>query len=241
MIIDVPNGVDTMRLMIHGGPGIGKTTFVSGLKPEDSMPNPVFAGDESGKAGIKKLPATDWETFIKGIDWLLSAQHDRKTLAIDTTDGLEAWANEYVRKLNSWSWAEFGSYSRGEAMVVSQCIRPLLRKLDTLRESKGMRIVLLAHSTKGNVKRADGLDFISQMPVGSKKTNDLLVGWCDVVAYATRKIDVIEKTKRAQKPGPRCLVIDPLSPSFTSKTRYTMTDTSCDLSWTDFVDNIEVK
>ena len=74
------------RIVIHGGPGIGKSTLAS------QAPNPIFIDLEGG---LGELPTnafqpTSFDEVLESIGVLFTDDHKFMTLAVDSLDWLEA-------------------------------------------------------------------------------------------------------------------------------------------------------
>ena len=130
------------RLLIFGPHGTGKTTFAS------EAPNPILLPTEDGRGrlDIASFPiAKTYADVCEAIGTLLNEDHDYQTLAIDSIDWLEPiiWAEACRR--NGWADIETPGYGRGYIAAVDVW-RELFNGLVALRESKGMQLILIAHT-----------------------------------------------------------------------------------------------
>jgi hypothetical protein len=83
---------------IHGGPGIGKTTFGC------CAPDPIVLRTEDGLGGmdVQSFPiATSFDDVLEAIGTLYGEEHDFKSLVIDSLDWLEPLIWDHV--CNNWT------------------------------------------------------------------------------------------------------------------------------------------
>ncbi len=78
-------------MVVHGTPGIGKTTFAACAE------NPIFIRTEDGLGEIE-VPTfpeiNDWDSLMEAFGSLFEEEHDFKTVVIDSLSALEPmiWA-----------------------------------------------------------------------------------------------------------------------------------------------------
>jgi hypothetical protein len=129
--------------VIYGVHGVGKTQLAS------EFPDPYYLptlGEEPPDDVEMFSPgsAESFEDILDVIGWLLTEEHDRKTLILDSVDGAEnlVWGATCRRLgLNSIEDAGFG---KGYVEADTEW-RELLSGLQALREA-GIAVVLLAHT-----------------------------------------------------------------------------------------------
>jgi hypothetical protein len=130
------------RIVVHGPPGIGKTTFAA------RADEPVFICTEDGM-GTLDVPmfplVQSYNDLIDALAVLGREDHGFKTVVIDSLDWAEpmVWQSVCDRK-NVKSIEDLG-YGKGylEAMFEWNTI---LDYLTALRDHKDMTVILLAHS-----------------------------------------------------------------------------------------------
>ncbi|WP_163387934.1 AAA family ATPase [Endozoicomonas acroporae] len=79
-------GIKAPRIVVHGGPGLGKTTLAAGA------PNPIFICTEDGlgKLEVDAFPMMQsFQDVLDAITVLYSSDHHYQTLVIDSLDHLE--------------------------------------------------------------------------------------------------------------------------------------------------------
>jgi len=129
-------------LLLYGTDGVGKSTFGA------SAPNPIFLGTEDGTASldVARFPAPEsFAQVIESIEVLSKEPHDYKTLVVDSLDWLEPLVWEKVCKDGEKKKIEDFGYGKGFSNALHEW-RKMMNALKSLRFSKGMDIVLIAHS-----------------------------------------------------------------------------------------------
>jgi DNA polymerase III delta prime subunit len=131
-------------VLIYGPDGIGKTTFGA------NAPKPVFLGAEQGTnfLDVARFPTPkNWGEVVDAIKELTTENHDYKTLVIDSLDWLEPMLFEQICKEHGAKSIELaaGGYGKGYTEAVERWIA-FMKAINQLRETKGMNIILIAHS-----------------------------------------------------------------------------------------------
>jgi len=179
------------RLLIYGTEGIGKSTTAA------QAPNPIFIPTEDGLDQIdccsfplaKSL--TDVEAALRA---LITEQHDFETVVIDSADWLERLVWDALCEQYGASSIEKvdGGYARGYIHALTHW-RRLLADLSTLRNQRGMCVILLAHAKVEKFEDPEHAAYDRYSPRLHKHVTALLTEWSDAVLFATRKI--ITKTE----------------------------------------------
>lgn len=214
------SGHQANQIVLHGGPGIGKTELAA------QFPGVVFlmTRDETGLLTLQQYnripktahfpnPAESWQDVLDAVEELTTGQHDYKTLAIDVLNGAERLCHEMVCARdfsNDWGEHGFGGYQRGFLNSTNDW-RQLLSKLSKLRRERNMTIVCLCHTATKNTKNPLGPDYDSLMPAIHKDTWGLTNGWADMVLYMAKEIFVSKEkqsSKDKAKEGERIIYTD---------------------------------
>lgn len=175
------------RLVLYGPQGEGKTTFAS------QSPSVVFMDIEDGLQGIEsaKQRVTCWGEALEMITKLHEQNHNFRTLAVDTLDWLEALIHKDVEINNNVQSIADINYGRGYAQALGYW-EIFLKGMTSLRDTKGMTIILLAHD---KIKRFDdpmGPGYDRYMLKLHDKAGALVQEWADGVLFIKSKtyIDV---------------------------------------------------
>lgn len=178
------------RLVVYGPQGSGKTTFAA------QAPSTIFMDIEDGLHGIKsaKQRVKNWGEVLEMITALHQQEHKFKTLAVDTIDWLERLIHTDVALNNNVNAIDDIPYGRGFNYAVSQW-ETFLKGMTSLRDNKGMTIILLAHD---KIKRfddpmTDGYD--RYMLKLHDKAGALVQEWADGVLFMKGKTFI--KTEKA--------------------------------------------
>lgn len=127
-----------------------------------------------------------WADLLDFIESLLTGEHDRKTLIIDTFNGAERLCHEHVcrRDYNGdWGKQGFTSYMQGYDVSLADW-RMFLALLDRLRSERKMAIIGLTHVKVTPYRNPVGADFDRYQPAMHNKTWELTYGWADIVLFA---------------------------------------------------------
>ncbi len=193
------------RTFLHAREGFGKTSFGA------QAVKPIFI-QSRGETGLETLiaanqlpeiprfpEARDWRQFRSGIRSLIDEDHPYRTLVVDTINGAERLCHEHVCQnefRGEWGETGFSSYGRGPEVSLAEW-RFLINDFDTLREKKGMAILLLSHSKIKTFKNPDGADYDRWLPDMNEKTWSLTHRWLDAVLFGN--FEVVVHTQRSRE------------------------------------------
>jgi hypothetical protein len=179
--------------MFYGAEGVGKSTLAA------FSPNPIWfdVEDGSGRLDVARYQFTDedgghvprsFAAINEAIDDLATGSHDYQTLVIDTADRLEAlmWSHMLARDSKSGkplSSIEDYGYGKGYIMAVDEW-RGLAFRLDRLRMSKQMNIVILAHAQIRTFRNPAGEDYDRFQLRLQEKAAGFMREWVDVLGFA---------------------------------------------------------
>jgi len=182
-----------LRVIVYGPDGVGKTAFAMGARGplyRDGAPDVAVIPTESGAdaiGGSFRFPRPEsWDQVIEQLTEL-EGDHPFKKLVIDSVDWLEALARDHVcAKHKKKSLDDFG-YNRGPSLVYDE-MRALVMRLEGLRETRGMHVIGVAHSTIRNFKNPEGENF-DRFELKLQATNNASVAglwreWPDYVLFA---------------------------------------------------------
>jgi hypothetical protein len=225
-----------LRVLMWGTEGVGKSTFAA------NAPSPIFLGAEDGTSelDVVRFPELQtWGDAFDAITELTNAPHSYKTLAVDTLDWLEPMCWRQVCEAGHKASIEDFGYGKGYTAALDEW-RVLLAALERLRATRGMHVILLAHSWIKSFKNPDGDDFDRHELALHLKTGGLIKQWCDAVLFAnyetltTKGKD--EKRAKGVSTGAR-LIHTQRRAAFDAKNRYDLPET-LPLDWQTFAEAV---
>jgi hypothetical protein len=173
------------RLMLYGIEGIGKSTFGA------TAPAPIFVPTEDGLGEIDchHFPlAESFEAVDAALMELAREPHDYQTVVIDSLDWLERliWDEVCAQfSVKSIEKAD-GGYAKGYIHALTQW-RQFLTRLDSLRLSRGMVVILIAHAKVEKFEDPESAAYDRYSPRLHKHAAALVTEWADAVLFATRR------------------------------------------------------
>jgi len=185
------------RCLLYGPHGVGKSTWAA------AAPSAVFINLEDGLNDLD-VQATEHlvsvQAVIDALQWLTIAEHQYRTVVVDTVDWLEHLINKEVAQ-------HFGVKNIGEVDWGKGYSRSLwywqqiLAMLDHLRKARSMAVILLGHSRIVPVKTPEGLSFDRYEPdlhsnAKGEGSSSLVQEWCDEVLFANFRLYTSQQNKR---------------------------------------------
>lgn len=213
------------RIVLMGTQGVGKSTWAN------SAPNPVFIQTEEGLDAINVNAAFDLAEsladVVTAIRALAEQEHEFKTVVVDTADWLETLIHKQVAASNNTTSIELIPYGKGFKLAVSDWLE-ILSGLDYLRNTKGMIVIILAHT---KIRRFDDPttdSYDRYMLDLHDSAASLLVEWCDVLGFATHNVGINitdagfnKKIVKGIGSGERILHVEE-RPGYIAKNRYNL-------------------
>jgi len=228
------------RITIYGGAGVGKSTFAA------SAPTPIFLSTENGVGVIGPDRFDEIKTYdeiINAISTLVNEEHKYKTVVIDSMDWLEPIVWQKVCDVHNFKSIEDPGYGRG-FQFATEIWRDVLAKLEVLRKSKKMAVIMIAHSAirKYEAPDQDGYDRFELKL--HKKASDLISEHSDIIGYADYRTAIKEtdagfgRTRtRAVGTGERVLRTG-ARPAYVAKSRYPIPE-ELPLEWPSLINAIK--
>jgi len=210
-----------IKIVLHGPPGIGKSTFGS------KTPNPIFLPTEDGLTTIDvpHFPlAKNLQELWVCMKELIEEEHEYKTFVVDTLDWLEKLMWKHVCETHSVDSIDEIGYGKGYLFATTQW-RRFYDGLEMMR-NKGIAIVLLAH-TEIKPFSPPNSDSYDRWQIKLHKTAAAIAEeWADAVLFANFKVYV--KTKKGKNSGKavggeRVIYTQP-NPAYRAKNRYGLPD-----------------
>lgn len=211
--------------ILYGVHGVGKTRLASEFPAPYYLPT---LGEEPPEGVEMPSPGTA-ETFDEVLDvigWLLTEEHDRKTLIIDSVDGLEplVWAQTAAQ--NGWASVEDAGFGKGY-VAADDVWRKLITGIQALRDA-GIATVLIAHT---EITRFDSptSDPFSRYGIKlHKRASALLQEAAQFVGFINyrhtlkeKEVGFNKKVSHAEGSGERQVHLEE-RPGFLAKNRYNM-------------------
>ena len=169
------------RCMIHGVQGVGKSNWAA------ASDHPVFVQTEDGLGEIDcaKFPLSrTYGEVMAALAELRTAQHDFKTVVVDSLDWLERLIWQEVCTAENVSNIEKIGFQKGYTFALNQW-RKFLDALDDLRRERGMAIILIAHTKIEKFQTPEDSAFDRFSPRLHKLAAAVVMEWCDEVFFAT--------------------------------------------------------
>jgi len=208
-----------IKMVLHGPPGIGKSTFGS------NAPDPIFLVTEDGLANIDvpRFPIAKTVNEVwQYLKMLIEEEHEYKTFVLDSLDWLERifWA-DICEKHSVSSIDEIG-YGKGYLFTMTHWDR-FYRGLEKLRE-KNMAIILIAHNEIKTFSPPDGNSYDRYQIKLHKTAAAKAEEWSDAVLFANFKVFVnVEKGKTKGKAvGRERILFTQPNPAYRAKNRYNL-------------------
>lgn len=218
-------------MLIHGGPGIGKTTFAAGA------PDAIFVRTEDGLGNLEVDTFPQAESFRQVMDAiaaLYTEEHNYRWLVLDSLSALEPRIWEQVAQDGGKKSIEDWGFQKGYIFALAYW-EQLLAGLSALATEKGIGSILIAHTdiTRYESPEVEAYDR-AQIKL-HKRAFHLMYERCDIIGYAAQKVFVrkegegLKERHRGISDGQRLLHLVE-KPAFVAKNRYSLPD-SVPLDW----------
>lgn len=168
-----------IRVVLYATDGLGKSTFAS------KAPSPIFIGAEDGTAqlDVARMPTiAAWSDILESVDELCDAQHDYRTIVLDTADWAEPMCWQHVCILGKKESVEDFGYGRGYTAALDQW-RILLNKFDRAR-ARNINVIILAHCWVKTFKNPEEAgDYDRYEMALHAKAGGMIKQWADCVLF----------------------------------------------------------
>ena len=233
LLTKISKGVQArpVKLVVHGLPGLGKSTFAAGA------PDPLFVDCErrTNHLPVARIQPESWQEVL-GVMQEVIATKPCQTLVIDTLDYMESMVWDHVCKADGATNIEKagGGYGRGYNLARDQ-FNIFMRGVDKLC-TVGIGCIMLAHSELKLYRNPAGEDYETFAIKLHKSARALVVSKVDAVGYACFE-DFARKGKtdiraKAITTGERVLKFEH-NPSYESKAGIPL-PASMGLNWPEF-------
>lgn len=225
------------RIIIHGEPGIGKTTWAC------SAPDPVVIQTEDGLGNldVAAFPlARSLSDVMEALAALYTEDHPYRSLVVDSLDWLEPLIWRHVCEQHGKASIEEFGYGKGYVEALSVW-RQFLDGITALRDERGMIVILTAHSEQRRVEDPMLPAYDTHDLKLHKRAAALCEEYADVIGFAciytstvTEDAGFNQKRVRATTTGQRVLHVVG-QPAFLAKNRYSL-PSPLPLEWSAFAE-----
>ena len=220
-----------LRMVVHGPPGVGKSTFASGSEA------PVFvdADRRTNHLDVARFEPESWPEMANFLNEVRTSP-EYKTVVLDTLDHIEMLMVSHV--LNQHKKANLedvgGGYGKGYKYLLEEWKR-LTAYLEMLRAA-GKNVIMLAHSQIRPFKNPAGEDYDVWQLKLYDKASALIRERSDLVGFASwDDIGVVKKgaLKAKAVSGGESELHFGHNPAYESKKGFDLPD-SMELDWKQF-------
>jgi len=178
--------------IIHGPPGIGKTTLAQ------NFPAPINIQTEDGCPSGLEIDTfglcESYASVIEAIKHLSTEPHDYKTVVLDSLDKLEPLVLAAVCAQYSFASIESPGFGKGW-VIADQWWLDFLRGIDWLRRARNMIVVLIAHSEIATINDPRVTSYTSYQLRLHKRARALVEDNADLIGFLAT--DVVIKTEQS--------------------------------------------
>lgn len=186
----------SIKLVLYGPEGIGKTTLAS------QFPDPIFIDLEHGAdlMDIRRVePPASWVEFHTLMKDFI-AEKPCKTVIIDTADAAEVLCSNYVCKKNGKTSIEEFGYGKGYTYLGEAFGRFL--ELCNASIDEGLNIVFTAHAKMRKFEQPDELGAYDRWEMKlSRQVAPMLKEWCDALLFLNFETYVTEVDGKTKAQG----------------------------------------
>ncbi len=221
------------RIVIHGGPGVGKSTLAS------MAPKPIFIDLEGGlgELNAQAFTPTTFDEVLESILVLYKDPHDYLTVVVDSLDWLENLIWNKICQENKVDDITKIPYMRGYAEALGLW-RRFFMALTALRNEKNMIVMMICHSQIIKIEEPMHPPYDSYGLKLHKKAAGLVEEFSDAIFFANLKVITTQedgkgfnqKRTRAMTTDERVIHTAP-SPAYTAKSRIPGLPPEIPLNW----------
>jgi hypothetical protein len=187
-------------ILIHGLPGIGKTSLAA------QFPDPIFLCAEAH--GADEQPVARWPETVESWDdvrdvarRLTVEEHRFKTLVIDKIEDIEplCWKETLKRdpKGRTLMVEAFDGYQKAFDVAIDDW-RNLALDIERMQAARGINVVLLSHAMRRNFKDPTQENYDRWEPNVEKRAAAFLVGWVRTVLFLDQDV-ITAKLEKGDK------------------------------------------
>lgn len=224
------------RIIIHGAPGIGKSSLAA------QMPRPLFLDLEHGTQQLDVARVDNiatWAQLNATLHSLASEDTGFETLVIDTLDRAEWLCHQHVCELARVpSIEKVGKFGAGWTAAYEH-FRGFAKRLEEIRARRRMKIILISHSKVEKVPNAAGDDFDRWTLKVNKQIAGMFYEGFDAVLFARlRTYTRTTENGRTRGVGDARVIETQESPAWLAKNRYGLPK-QINLDWTELAAGLD--
>jgi hypothetical protein len=234
----IKRGGETLppRILLSGPEGIGKSTFAA------NAPFPLFISQENGLTGldhVAHLSPTSFSDVLEMVDELTANPSEYKTLVLDTMDWLERSIHAFICARDGKQNVEDYGYGKGYKVAEAELVL-LLNKLDALRSTQKVGVILLSHVQIKAFTSPEGTQWDRYEMKGHKGFTGILREWPDACLFAVYEVHKMKERgeNRERVIGGDRIIHTSWSPGWDAKNRLGLPEV-LPLSYEDFADAVE--
>ena len=216
------------KIFLYGKPGHGKSRFFA------SCPNPLFIQTEDRLAhlSVKSGGMIDsYNELIDQLTWVRDAEHDFKTVVIDTGDSAQKFIEKEICRIagcSSITDEKKLAYYVGYVKVAEKWEKEILPILTEINEKRKMIVAITSHLTVSKVEHPQYGEYDQYQPSIDKRSAKVIKGWADIAAFLDMRAgiknqDEKEETVRFRESSQRVLRLRP-QPYWDTKESYNLPD-----------------
>ncbi len=193
--------VDPPIVTIYAGAKAGKTTLAS------EFPEPYYCRTSDGERAPKGVimpsfgVSDTYAEVVEQIDWMLEAEHDRKTFILDTADGLEQLIRKEACRRNGWADIEEPGFGKGYAAELN--IWHEFVKLCLRLKRAGFYVVLIAHIKAKTVPGVTTDSYPRYMPNLRDDAIGAVVDASDLIGFLHQRVSIKKEDAGFKKTNTR--------------------------------------
>lgn len=182
---------DPPLVVIYGGGGLGKTTLAS------EFPAPLYVRTGEGERAptgvvMKSFGVSEsYEDVTNQIDWMLEAEHDRRTFVLDALDGMESLIAAEACIRGGWSDLEEPGFGKGQAKAFS-IWQEFIGKLMKLKKA-GFFVVAIGHVKAKTVPGVTTDSYPRYMPNIHDAAGAAIVDASDLTGFLHQRVSVAKE------------------------------------------------
>jgi hypothetical protein len=209
---------------IYGGAKLGKTTLAS------EFPSPYYCRTGEGERQSAGTPmksfgvSESYGDVMDQIEFMLEAEHDRRTFVLDALDGMEVFINAEACARNGWADIAQPGYGDGYAAAHAIWLE-FIKKLLELKKA-GFYVVLIAHVKAKTVPGVTTDSYPRYIPNLRDNAASAVCDASDLIGFLHQRVQIqkedlgFKKTAKRGQGGGEVNIAVQERPGFVAGSRY---------------------